>query len=67
MRANFSALPFFDWPRDVIGPYALGPQRADGGIADGVTRNRRDEMTVETEMRETHCDVCFAAAEGRRQ
>src|SRR5262249_38763805 len=52
---------------DVIGPDAFCPKRADGGVADGVFREPRDVVAIETELREADGDVRFAAPERRRE
>ena len=52
---------------DVIGAHALGPQRADGGVADRVRGESRHVDALAAEVREADGHVGFAAAEGRRQ
>src|SRR4051812_8091111 len=52
---------------DEIRPDAFGAQGAQSGLADRVRRESRHVLTLEAELRKADRDVCFAAAERRRQ
>ena len=49
---------------DEVGADALGAQRADGAVADGVARQPRHVVALEAELRDADRDVGLAAAEG---